>query len=162
MIDWLLMMVLGPWVPGMEDPATVYKPEMVALTARIERSMALQNEPPAAIDYRPPTPISHPVITGRLFEFRELIAPADQTQMSADAIGALSLSGILQSGRDRVAIVSDGENDHVVAAGSHLFQSARVLRVNQDSVVLSIDAKEGKGKLVELRLGMMPAKENKQ
>ncbi|HEX4918304.1 MAG TPA: hypothetical protein VFV43_10435 [Limnobacter sp.] len=161
MIDWLLSVLIGAWVPGLEDPSIAYRSEMNTLVNRLQKSSTLVETPASdpsdsSSDFR-----AQPNVTGRLFERRSLSELTTQVGLSADVISALSLTGLVQSGKERFAIVNDGEADHVVAAGSYLLRGARVLSVNQGSVLLSVEVNEGESKVVELRLESSPEEETK-
>ncbi|HEX4878340.1 MAG TPA: hypothetical protein VFV39_00715 [Limnobacter sp.] len=152
MISWIFSTLLVPLFPALEDPRQSYATQMAELSARLERSKqaTVQKEDAPSEPRLSSTPM--PQVTGRVFERRMSTEVSELEDVSVDVLSALSLTGIVQSDGRRFAIVSDGQADHVVAAGSYLLGAARVAQVNPDSLLLVLQAGANVGKQVELHL----------
>lgn len=64
----------------------------------------------------------------------------------------LVLSGLIQTSDGRVAIVSDGSRDFVVAKGSYLPGRIKVLNVEKDRLVVLAESPTGQSRTLEIRM----------
>lgn len=162
MIHYLFSLLLVPFLPMLEDPVLRHDEALKVVEQRLHpKDRAEQGLLAQAVLAAPEEQKSLPPITGRLFEWSTLAAQAkvDQTAspggISADA---LRLTALIESGGQRVAILNDGQKDHVIGVGSYVLDTYRVVSFGSNQVVLApIDGQSG-GKPLQLNLmpGVLP------
>lgn len=160
MIEFLFSLLLVPMLPELADPAESHAVALRELGQRLNqgqqsfegvgRGLVAKAQPDSLI----PDPSRLPLITGRLFEWSSMNSKAEQDQRAAYGLSAesLQLTGLIESSGQRVAILNDGEKDHVVGVGSYVLGSYKVVALGLgQAVLMPLDAKTG-GKRLELNL----------
>lgn len=135
MIGSMLSLLLVPFYPSLEDPQKIHEADMGKLKQILQKTSQPVVIDPALLVFAPPPPSPLPPISGRLLS--QKIATA-QTDANTDgkAVVRWSLTGLILSGGQRVAILSDGINDHVVAQGSYVNRQFKVGPITANSTVL--------------------------
>lgn len=167
MISFLFSMILVPWLPELDDPKKTHATAIATIESRLSDNFGDPFvNPPGQAPLNPATTVTAPVpnilvssvetlpsITGRLFEWsnREVGEPDPFATVDL-AAKALRLTGLIDSAGQKVAILSDGEEDHVVGLGSYVLGAYKVAAFGPGRVVLvRIDSREGEKRL-ELNL----------
>lgn len=162
---FLLGLLLGPFFPQLADPQVTYASQLSTVVQQLEKDAATPTsaELEAALQAQAlkmkadgDEPVAKP-INGRLL--RNLIVPK-QVAVAGDHSASedgqqqnpLVLTGVLRVGQDLVAILNDGSEDFVVAKGSYVRNSMRVLEVKANSVELKNLNADKAGQVVELQL----------
>ncbi|WP_334119130.1 hypothetical protein [Limnobacter sp.] len=160
MIEFLFSLLLVPVLPELEDPAERHAVALKGLEQRLNQGRQgaggavgrlVAAPQPEALS---PDSSRLPAITGRLFEWSSVNSLAEQGQVAAYGLSAesLQLTGLIESSGQRVAILNDGEKDHVVGLGSYVLGTYQVVAFGRGQVVLMpLDTKTG-GKRLELNL----------
>lgn len=160
MMDYLFSLLLVPLMPSLANPEVTHSEALTTLEQRLEQGrQATLNQSTEAMVPAEPARLNTekdalPVITGRVFEWSSRESADVQTQNAALGRFAESLrfTGEIESSGQRVAILNDGEQDHVVAVGSYVLNSYQVTALGQGTVVLMpLDGWSG-GKRLELKL----------
>lgn len=162
---FLLGLLLGPFFPQLADPQVTYASQLSTVVQQLEKDAATPTpaELEAALKAQAMAmqadaeePVAKP-INGRLL--RNLIVPKQVTVAGDHAASEdgqpqnpLVLTGVLRVGQDLVAILNDGSEDFVVAKGSYVRNSMRVLEVKASSVELKNLNADKAGQVVELQL----------
>ncbi|MFN7507192.1 MAG: hypothetical protein ACK5Q1_16715, partial [Limnobacter sp.] len=105
-----------------------------------------------------------PLITGRLFQWASAEG-SEAASLSAaidSAAETLRLTGLIESAGQRVAILNDGQKDHVVGVGSYVLGAYKVTSFGPGRVVLSPINSVAGGKRLELNLMPVNTSEDAQ
>jgi hypothetical protein len=157
MMDFLFAILLVPFFPELGDPKEKHAMAMAELVQRLNTGQKQAVVAPEFIEQ--PSSLSVrvedlPPITGRLFQWASIeggdgLGQGDAIDLSAES---LRLTGLIETAGQRVAILNDGEKDHVVGVGSYVLGAYKVTSFGPGRVVLSpIHARAG-GKRLELNL----------
>lgn len=133
MIGALISLLLQPLLPSLEDPRGLHAAEMVKVFGVLEKTSQPVAVDPALLAFTPPTPAPLPVITGRLLG--QSVATANGVS-KGEPKPVWTLTGVIQSAGQRVAILNDGARDHVVAQGSLVNRQFRVDSLTATSAML--------------------------
>jgi hypothetical protein len=161
MISTLFSLLLVPLLPELANPADQHSADLNLLAQRIRQSQEiLPRTPEDLAPAQPDNTRSVPVITGRLFDWSASQRNAQGAVSLAQdlPVETLRLTGMIESAGQRVAILHDGEKDHVVAIGSYVLNTYKVISFGANRVVLMpLDGLAG-GKPLELNLmpGTLP------
>jgi hypothetical protein len=160
MIELLFSLLLVPILPELADPAENHSSALRELDRRLSRggpnsiaftegSAVSPNPDVLALD----SP-SLPVITGGLFEWSNINPITSQGEVAVNGLSAVSLrlTGLIEISGQRVAILNDGEKDHVVGIGSYVLNTHRVETLGRRHVVLMPLNVEAGGTRLELNL----------
>lgn len=163
MIEFLFSALLVPLFPDLESPATRHAQNLSELQRRLneDRNRVVAqgltpDEAAAEASLALGTDVADlPKITGRVFAWSA--AQARLANESSEGGGGLSaeslrLTGVIESSGQRVAILNDGQVDHVVGLGSYVMDSHKVIALTQRQVVLSPIDSKARGKNLELNL----------
>lgn len=162
MIELLFSLLLVPLLPELADPAESHSAALRELDRRLSRggpnSIAFTegsavSPSPDVLALDAP---SLPVITGGLFEWSNISSITSQGDVtsSLSSVASLRLTGLIEISGQRVAILNDGEKDHVVGIGSYVLNTHRVKTLGRRHVVLmplNVDAGDAR-----LELNLMP------
>ena len=135
MIGALISLLLVPFYPSLEDPQKVHEADMGKLTQILKKTSQPVVIDPALLVFTPPPPSPLPAISGRLLSQKISTAQSDGTTGDKPVV-QWSLTGLILSGGQRVAILSDGINDYVVAQGSYVNRQFKVGPITANSTVL--------------------------
>lgn len=160
MIETLFSLLLVPLMPALGDPFVNHAAALAAVERTLQQGRNVQSAAPnvdavaSELPLLTDTPESLPLITGRLFAWSNV--QRSEEQALGDELGitteALRLTGLIESSGQRVAILNDGQRDHVVGVGSYVLNAYRVNALNSDHVVLLPVDGWTKGKRLELKL----------
>lgn len=162
MIDYLFTLLLVPVLPELASPNLNHATALSALEQRLNQSQQVVPtvlEAAEVSEVQQPAP-SLPKISGRLFSWSSTDANDEKARKDAVVLSAeaLTLTGMIESSGQRVAILSDGEKDHVVGVGSYVLDAYKVVSFGPGQVVLMpLDGQAG-GKPLQLNLmpGVLP------
>jgi hypothetical protein len=161
MISFLFSLLLVPFLPELANPADQHSDDLSLLAQRIRQSQEILPAPPMdLVQDQVENERDLPVITGRLFDWSETQRNAKGGVQTANdlPVETLRLTGMIESAGQRVAILNDGQQDHVVAVGSYVLNTYKVISFGANRVVLMpLDGLAG-GKPLELNLmpGTLP------
>lgn len=164
MMDLLFSILLVPFFPELENPEKNYAAAVATLEQRINAGQrSTEQFAESGQEHVESTPNSQrlgvtqlPPITGRLFQWsssswKDQINRHAVVDLSAES---LRLTGLIESAGQRVAILNDGQLDHVVGVGSYVLGAYQVTSFGPGRVVLSrIDSRAGEKRL---ELNLMP------
>lgn len=169
MIELIFQWLLIPaFLPGMADQSREVQTRLEAVHTRlteIDRDLARFTQDPAnlmSVSMKPANPLDEgerlplPRVTGRvlgegLAPTAQLAAEPSPQDKEAGAISnELALRGVLKVGNARVAIVSQGDSEYVLGAGSYLINKYRVREIGPSHIQLQ--ALQGKGADMRLTL----------
>jgi hypothetical protein len=155
MISFLFSLMLVPLLPELANPADQHSDDLSLLAHRIRQSQEILPSRPVGLAQEPVESARDlPVITGRLFDWSETQRDAKGKVQTANdlPVETLRLTGMIESAGQRVAILHDGQQDHVVAVGSYVLNTYKVISFGANRVVLMpLDGLAG-GKPLELNL----------
>ena len=155
MISLLFSLLLVPLLPELANPADQHSDDLSLLAQRIRQSQEILPQAPGVVAQTEIASVRDlPVITGRLFEWSATQRNAKGEVPAADdlPVETLRLTGMIESAGQRVAILNDGQQDHVVAVGSYVLNAYKVISFGANRVVLMpLDGLAG-GKPLELNL----------
>ena len=161
MISLLFSLLLVPLMPELANPADQHSDDLSLLAHRIRQSQEILPSPPVDLaQVQVESARDLPVITGRVFDWSATQRNAKGEVATANdlPVDTLRLTGMIESAGQRVAILNDGEQDHVVAVGSYVLNTYKVISFGVNRVVLMpLDGLAG-GKPLELNLmpGTLP------
>ena len=160
MIEYLFTFLLVPLIPSLADPAANHAATLTTLEQRMNQGLqASSTVVDASLVMSEPVKLNTkvaelPPITGRMFGWSAPKSMGDQVE-SAELekfVGSLRFAGEIESSGKRVAILNDGEQDHVVGVGSYVLGVYKVTSLGRGKVVLTpVDGWTG-GKRLELNL----------
>lgn len=172
MMEFLFSLLLVPILPELADPEESHSTALRELDRRLSRggpgSMELAegavadpglNASATAAMLNTP-PLSLPAITGGLFEWsniRSVSNLGDQTAGGSAPV-SLRLTGLIETSGQRVAIINDGDKDHVVGVGSYVLNTHRVEALGRrHAVLMPLNVEAGAARLeLNLMSGDMP------
>lgn len=142
MMQWLFTTVVVPLMPYTQLPEPNYQHQIEQIQSRLNQSEQAQVErPEMLVEQSQPAqsnPAPLPKVTGA-FLMRDHMAQEDPEWVEELPF---RLTGVIELGGQRAAIVHDGQIDHVVAVNSYL-GSYRVVSVTRERLVLShVDTKK--------------------
>lgn len=153
--QWLL---IPAFMPGMADQSQEIQSRLEAVQSRLSQidkeQMQLIQSPNHFVER-----VSLPRVTGRVLgdawsPESELDSQATTPAGVADTPQSeLALRGVLKVGNSRVAIISQGENEHVLGVGSYLINKYQVREIGPGHVQLH----SLKGKEADVRLTLTHA-----
>lgn len=160
MMDFLFGILLVPFFPQLDDPQENYAATMDRLEQRLNAGqwqVGSVAEPKDSGDVQLDSALSVramdlPPITGRLFQWSGTQSGHEANRQAAVnlSLQSLRLTGLIESAGQQVAILNDGQVDHVVGVGSYVLDTYRVTSFGPGQVVLSpLDPRAG-GKRLEL------------
>lgn len=164
MMDFLFAILLVPFFPELDDPKDKHAAAMAELGQRLNAGQKQAGVVSGPVDS---SALQHartlsvraadlPPITGRLFQWSTAQWGDEADRRAAVDLSAdsLRLTGLIESAGQRVAILSDGQADHVVGVGSYVLGLYKVTSFGPGQVVLSrIDSRAGEKRL---ELNLMP------
>ncbi|MBU0784782.1 MAG: hypothetical protein KJ798_05370 [Gammaproteobacteria bacterium] len=166
MIEFLFSLLLVPMLPELADPAESHSTALKELDRRLSRGGpgSMEFTEGSVIDPLPgvsptlnmlnPGSSSLPVITGGLFEWSSITPMSGQGYETAGGSSAASLrlTGLIETSGQRIAILNDGEKDHVVGVGSYVLNTHKVVTLGRrHAVLIPLDVETG-GARLELNL----------
>jgi hypothetical protein len=160
MINSIFALLLVPLFPGLADPDSAHGPALQALESKLAQGRSgLQAAGQDVGNIAPGkelllNPPALPLITGRIFGWSSKTG-SDQFQPEADftlVAESLRLTGMIESSGQRVAIVNDGQKDHVLALGSYLMNTYQVTSVGPGKLVLLPVSAMAGAKKIELNM----------
>ncbi|MEQ9108434.1 MAG: hypothetical protein RLO04_13295 [Limnobacter sp.] len=161
MMEFIFSLLLVPIIPELADPMESHSMAMNELNRRLSRggpgSIEFANAP-AVVDAVPVISGSEssslPVITGGLFgwsDIKPMLRQGDEAT-NGSVSASLRLTGLIETSGQRIAILNDGEKDHVVGIGSYVLNTHRVEALGRRHIVLMpLDVETG-GERLELNL----------
>ncbi|BET27287.1 Tfp pilus assembly protein PilP [Limnobacter thiooxidans] len=161
MISFLFSLLLVPLLPELANPADQHSDDLNLLAQRIRQSQEILPQTPMDLTQaQVESARDLPLITGRLFDWSATQRNAKGEVPAANdlPVETLRLTGMIESAGQRVAILNDGQKDHVVAVGSYVLNTYKVISFGVNRVVLMpLDGLAG-GKPLELNLmpGTLP------
>lgn len=153
MISALFSLLLVPVMPHLEDPVLNHGTRLAELQQRLKTDEATQ-PPVQVLNKELALPAAElPLITGRIFDWSNKGKAEQQQEVLLDnAVEALRLTGIIESSGQRVAILNDGQRDHVVGQGSYVLNAYQVASLDGATVVLVPISRQVGRKKLELNL----------
>lgn len=160
MIELIFSLLLVPILPELADPVESHSMALRELDRRLSRggpnSIGVAENAaagPSANVLVSDSP-SLPVITGWLFEWSNINSIVSLGEVAVSGLSAVSLrlTGLIEISGQRVAILNDGEKDHVVGIGSYVLNTHRVETLGRRHVVLMPLNVEAGGARLELNL----------
>lgn len=155
MISLLFSLLLVPLLPELANPTDQHSDDLSLLAQRIRQSQEMLPVPPIdLVQVQVENERDLPLITGRLFDWSVTQRNAKGEVLTANDphVDRLRLTGMIESAGQRVAILNDGQKDHVVAVGSYVLNTYKVISFGANRVVLMpLDGLAG-GKPLELNL----------
>lgn len=160
MIEFLFSVLLIPVLPELADPSDNHSVAIKEIDRRLSRSR--ENASPSiqgsTVGATPETSSLEapdlPIITGGLFEWSSTKPINTEGEETAGGLStaSLRLTGLIDISGQRVAILSDGEKDHVVGVGSYVLNTYQVVALGSRNAVLKpLDQGSG-GARLELNL----------
>lgn len=160
MMEFIFSMLLVPLLPELGDPHINHASAITALEGRLseKRSDKLTKKPVEGAVTPAHSLIASaealPAISGRLFQWSDVEKGGNPNGLEAVDLLAesLRLTGLIESAGQKVAILNDGQDDHVVGVGSFVLGTYKVASFGPGRVVLfRIDSRSGERRL-ELNL----------
>lgn len=164
MMNFIFSILLVPLFPQLGDPQENHAAATTELQQRLNVGQKQAGGFSEPLDTRVLQPVNTlgvrkvdlPPITGRLFQW-STTQWGDEANRRATvelSAGSLRLTGLIESAGQRVAILNDGQVDHVVGIGSYVLGLYKVTSFGTGKVVLSrIDSRAGEKRL---ELNLMP------
>ncbi|VWX34428.1 conserved hypothetical protein [Limnobacter sp. 130] len=164
MMDFLFSILLVPFFPELDDPRRNHAGAITELEQRLSagQKQAVGEAEPSQDHLKSKgstlsiESAELPPITGRLFQWSSSQWGDEANRRAAIDLSAesLRLTGLIESAGHQVAILNDGQMDHVVGVGSYVLGLYKVTSFGPGRVVLSrIDARAGDKRL---ELNLMP------
>ena len=153
MIDFLFSFLLVPLEPALENPQTLYAGQLTEIVQRLDKSQEVH--PALDPELFKPKPVVQPETPKGILLINTLPKPEEGKSpagLSSEALATLSLTGVMQVGKGKVAILNDGVNDHVLALGSYLLNSMQVSFIGNDRIRLTPIQQTAESKDIELIL----------
>lgn len=160
MIEFLFSLLLVPLVPALQNPDIGHAESLGALEQRLNQgrnaslTVSEANVPDSEKSILASSSEYLPPITGRLFEWSSNVLASEQARQDelGRTVESMRLTGVIESSGQRVAILNDGQRDHVVGVGSYVLNAYRVNSLSAGNVVLLPVDGRTRGKPLELKL----------